>query len=77
MTFNPKFTITNQVAAALTKIERARGFLEAAKAESTKAHMLADSVGVEDWNKAYPGNDPAAGQAGLNHFKAAIERNIR
>lgn len=31
MSFSPKFTITNAVTAALTKIERARGFLEAAK----------------------------------------------
>lgn len=31
MSLSPKFTITNAVAAALTKIERARGFLDAAK----------------------------------------------
>ena len=31
MSFSPKFTITNAVTAALTKIERARGFLDAAK----------------------------------------------
>ena len=30
MSFSPRFTITNAVAAALTEIERARGFLEAA-----------------------------------------------
>ncbi|NNN04600.1 MAG: Fic family protein [Elusimicrobia bacterium] len=29
--FSPKFTITNAIAAGLTKIERARGFLDAAK----------------------------------------------
>lgn len=29
--FSPKFAITNSIAAGLTKIERARGFLEAAK----------------------------------------------
>ncbi|MFO7557418.1 MAG: Fic family protein [Desulfobacterales bacterium] len=29
--FNPKFTITNQMTAAITQIERARGFLEAAQ----------------------------------------------
>jgi hypothetical protein len=29
-TFNPLFTITNRIAARLTRIERARGFLEAA-----------------------------------------------
>jgi hypothetical protein len=28
--FDPIFTITNRIAAALTSIERARGFLEAA-----------------------------------------------
>ena len=31
MSFLPKFTITNSIAAGLTKIERARGFLDAAK----------------------------------------------
>lgn len=31
MTFSPRFTITNAVTAGLTKIERARGFLDAAK----------------------------------------------
>ena len=30
MTFSPRFSITNQIAAAITEIERARGFLEAA-----------------------------------------------
>lgn len=30
-TFNPKFTITNRITAAITQIERARGFLEAAQ----------------------------------------------
>ena len=31
MVFVPRFTITNAITASLTKIERARGFLEAAK----------------------------------------------
>jgi len=31
MSFAPRFTVTNPVTAALTRIERARGFLEAAK----------------------------------------------
>lgn len=31
MTFTPRFTITNAITAALTKVERARGFLDAAK----------------------------------------------
>ena len=30
-TFNPKFTITNRMTAAITQIERAHGFLEAAR----------------------------------------------
>jgi hypothetical protein len=29
--FNPKFTITNRMTAAITRIERARGFLEEAQ----------------------------------------------
>ncbi|WP_300670172.1 hypothetical protein [Desulfoluna sp.] len=29
--FNPKFTITNRMTSAITQIERARGFLEAAR----------------------------------------------
>jgi len=29
--FNPKFTITNRMTAAITQIERTRGFLEAAQ----------------------------------------------
>jgi hypothetical protein len=31
MTFHPKFTITNRITQAITRIERARGFLEAAQ----------------------------------------------
>ncbi len=31
MAFHPKFTITNRMTAAITVIERARGFLEAAR----------------------------------------------
>jgi hypothetical protein len=31
MIFTPKFTITNHITAGLTRIERARGFLAAAK----------------------------------------------
>ena len=29
--FEPKFTITNKIASGLTRIERARGFIEAAR----------------------------------------------
>jgi hypothetical protein len=31
MSFSPRFSITNKIAQALTTIERARGFLEAAQ----------------------------------------------
>ena len=31
MSFTPRFTVTNAITAALTRVERARGFLEAAK----------------------------------------------
>lgn len=52
------------------------GFLEAAQEDGMRARELADTLGVEDWNRAYPGNDPIAGIAGLEHFKSAIERNV-
>lgn len=44
ITFNPKFTITNRMTAAITQIERARGFLEAA--------MLSDDWVKEMGNQA-------------------------
>jgi len=31
VSFEPRFTVTNAITAALTRIERARGFLDAAK----------------------------------------------
>lgn len=37
MSFNPNFTITNRMTQAITRIERARGFLEV-------AHLSADWV---------------------------------
>jgi hypothetical protein len=45
MAFAPRFTITNQITAALMLIERARGFLEAAKlSEDWIAEMQARAV---------------------------------
>ena len=40
MSFKPKFTISNQVTGGLTKIERARGFLEAAKLSEDWIHQM-------------------------------------
>jgi len=42
MTFSPHFTITNSISSALTKIERARGFLEAAKLSEDWIHDMQD-----------------------------------
>jgi len=36
--FKPKFTITNKINKALLEIERARGFLEAAKLKIKRSH---------------------------------------
>ncbi len=35
MSFTPRFTITNAIAAGLTRIERARGFLDATRFSET------------------------------------------
>ncbi len=46
--FQPRFTITNPIAAALTRIERARGFLDAAKlSEDWLAAMRARALLLE------------------------------
>jgi len=42
MAFNPKFTITSDITAALTKIERARGFLDAAKLSEDWVHAMSE-----------------------------------
>ena len=48
MTFSPRFTITNAVTAALTRIERARGFLDAARlSEEWIAEMQARALLLE------------------------------
>lgn len=48
MSYSPRFTITNAITAALTKIERARGFLDAAKlSEDWIAEMQARAFLLE------------------------------
>jgi len=48
LSFTPRFTITNAITAALTKIERARGFLDAAKlSEDWIARMQARALVLE------------------------------
>ncbi len=48
MTLSPRFTITNAIAGALTKIERARGFLDAARlSEDWIAEMQARALVLE------------------------------
>lgn len=48
MSFKPHFTITNQIASALVKIERVRGFLEAARiSESWISKMQARALILE------------------------------
>jgi len=48
VTFKPRFTITNSTTASLTKIERARGFLDAAKlSEQWIAEMQARALVLE------------------------------
>jgi len=45
MNFNPRFSITNSITTTLTRIERARGFLDAAKlSEEWLARRLLSQV---------------------------------
>ena len=47
-----------------------------AKMSFNKAQSLTDSMTIEDWNLAYPGNDPVDRENGLSEFKKAIEVNL-
>ncbi len=41
-----------------------------------QAQLLAQSMTVDDWSRAYPGNSPAAASASLDAFRQAIDANI-
>ena len=49
---------------------------EQAAAHFDRALTAADALTVEDWGKAYPGNDPAVWPEGLAEFRAAIANNL-
>jgi Tfp pilus assembly protein PilF len=42
----------------------------------TQAKVSAEALTTADWGRAYPGNNPADWQWGLDSFRAAIEQNI-
>jgi len=42
-----------------------------------KAKELAEKLTINDWARAYPGNNPASAEEGLSAFIAAIEENLR
>ncbi len=44
--FDPRFTITNPITAALTTIERARGFLEAATLSDDRIERMSQRAQV-------------------------------
>lgn len=46
--FNPKFTITNRMTAAITHIERARGFLEAARLSDDWVRDMGNKVLIKE-----------------------------
>ena len=46
--FNPKFTITHHMTSAITQIERARGFLEAAKLSDDWVRDMGNQALVKD-----------------------------
>ena len=49
MRFEPRFSITNAIAAALTEIERARGFLEAANLSARESSAAPFSATSGSW----------------------------
>ena len=46
--FTPKFTITNRMTAAITRIERARGFLEAARLSDDWVREMGDKALIKE-----------------------------
>ncbi len=42
-----------------------------------KAKKLAEKLTSKDWQRSYPGNNPASSKEGLSAFIAAIEENLR
>ena len=48
MAFTPKFTITNRITACLTRIERVRGFLEAAVLSENWIREMGDRALVRE-----------------------------
>ncbi len=52
------------------------GFYEDARTSFQKASSLANALTLEDWHKAYPGNDIASGAQDLRTFQEAIKSNI-
>ena len=63
MSFEPSFTITHAITADLTRIERARGFLEAATLsedwirEMSARALILEAHHTSPWKKS--GRDPA------------------
>ncbi|MDP3948798.1 MAG: hypothetical protein Q8Q17_02515 [bacterium] len=42
-----------------------------------KANKLLGVITLEEWRKAYPGNDPAVAESGLRAFQEAVDENLR
>ena len=42
-----------------------------------KAKELAEKLTIEEWQRSYPGNDPATSSDGLSAFLQAIDENLR
>ncbi|OGF78250.1 hypothetical protein A3F23_02355 [Candidatus Giovannonibacteria bacterium RIFCSPHIGHO2_12_FULL_43_15] len=48
-----------------------------AEASFRKARELAETITLEEWSRAYPGNNPAESEKGFSDFKRAIEENLK
>ncbi|MDP3762455.1 MAG: tetratricopeptide repeat protein, partial [bacterium] len=48
-----------------------------AKISFGKAEKLLSVMNIEEWRKAYPGNDPVEAESGLRAFRDAVEKNLQ
>ena len=62
--FRPKFTITNRMTSAITQIERARGFLEAARLSDDWVRDMGNQALIKEAHNPHGRDtaDPGSGQ---------------
>ena len=52
------------------------GEYESAKGDLEKAKELSEKITLDEWKRAYPGNDPRGAEKGVNDVRAIISYNL-